>query len=118
MSASSHFMIPVSVAASRSSRAREPETFRSTRRTHAEWEELDGARRRASLLALLAIYTVGLAMVVLLYQGEDIGVLLSAFFAHAFVMAVKGAVAAHRTVTVPTRLGLLTVHSRARLATR
>ncbi len=112
MSASSHFMIPVSVAASRP--RRDPRQVSRISQT-TDWEEFDGARRRASLLALLAIYTVGLALVIMLYQGEDIGVLLSAFFAHALLTAIRGVLAARRVVAIRTRLGTLIVHSRARL---
>lgn len=122
MSASSHFMIPLSVAASRPrpAPARATSSTRSdTRATAAvDWAELDAARRRASLLALLAIYAAGLGLVVILYEGEDIGVVLSAFFAHALYMAIRGIVAAVRAREIPTRLGTLVVQSRARLVPR
>jgi hypothetical protein len=106
-------MIPISVAASRPRKDRNASPARLT--SSEELAELDGARRRASLLSLLAIYTVGLGLTVLLYQGEDIGVLLSAFFAHAMVMATRALLAAKRACAVPTKLGTLVVHSRARL---
>lgn len=114
MSASSHFMIPLSVAASR---PRPAPIVRPERQTNAamDWAELDAARRRASLLALLAIYAAGLGLVVILYEGEDIGVVLSAFFAHALYMAIKGIFSALRAREIPTRLGTLVVQSRARL---
>ncbi|MFO0673065.1 MAG: hypothetical protein U0235_26200 [Polyangiaceae bacterium] len=113
MSASSHFMIPMSVAASRP----RPKAAALTPRplNAAEWEALDASRRQASLLALLGIYVVGLGLVVMLYEGEDIGVILSAFLAHAIWMAARATTAAMRRQTISTRLGTLVVHSRARL---
>lgn len=116
MSTSSHFMIPLSVAASRPRPAPARATIPDPRDQAAvDWAELDAARRRASLLALLAIYAAGLGLVVILYEGEDIGVVLSAFFAHALYMAIRGIVAAIRAREIPTRLGTLVVQSRARL---
>lgn len=113
MSASSHFMIPMSVAASR---PRPKKAALAPRPLNAaEWEALDASRRQASLLALLGIYVVGLGLVVMLYEGEDIGVILSAFLAHAIWMAARAMIAAMRRETVSTRLGTLVVHSRARL---
>lgn len=123
MTASSHFMTPISAAASRPRTARtastdHARTFASSSqvRSHAaDWEELDAARRRASLLALLAIYAAGLGLVVMLYEGEDIGVVLSAFFAHALYMAARGISATMRSQRIATRRGTLVIQSRVRL---
>lgn len=121
MTASSHFMIPVSATASRPRTGR---TENAERHAHfasqvgsrsTDWEELDAARRRASLLALLAIYAAGLGLVVMLYEGEDIGVVLSAFFAHALYMAARGMSATMRSQRIATRRGTLVIRSRARL---
>lgn len=114
MAASSHFMIPISATASRPRNAR-PEADRRPHGAATDWEELDAARRRASLLALLAIYAAGLGLVVMLYEGEDIGVVLSAFFAHALYMAARGISATMRSQRITTRRGTLVIHARARL---
>ena len=106
MSASSHFMIPMSVAASRP--RREPTRAARPLRTE-DLEELDASRRRTSLLALLAIYTVGLGLVVMLTDGEDIGVLLSAFLAHAIWTGARAMMGALRRRTITTRLGTPTL---------
>lgn len=111
MSASSHFLIPVSSTASRARSSAPPR--RPIQAT--DWAEFDEARRRTGLLSLLAVYAVGLALVVALYQGEDIGVLLSAFFAHALLTAVRALYAQVKECSVSTRLGTLVVNSRARL---
>lgn len=123
MAASSHFMIPVSVATRRPERLRPAKPHHPSHPTAqearlfsaADWEELDAARRRASLLALLAIYATGLGLVIMLYEGEDIGVVLSAFFAHAIYMATRGILAAARNQRIRTSRGMLVIHDRARL---
>jgi hypothetical protein len=115
MSASSHFAIPVSMPSLGARRPRtEPAAAAARSRTSTDWEELDAARRRASLLALLAIYAAGLGLVVMLYQGEDIGVVLSAFFAHAIYMAGRGLAAALRSRRIAMGRGTLVIHARAR----
>lgn len=115
MAASSHFMIPISATASRPRSARpQADRRRPVAAAVPDWEELDAARRRASLLALLAIYAAGLGLVVMLYEGEDIGVVLSAFFAHALYMAARGIAATMRSQRIETRRGTLVMHARAR----
>ena len=115
MSASSHFMIPISVAAARPQVERPRTQAEAAAPSGPDHLELDAARRRAALLSLLAIYAIGLGLVVLLYEGEDIGVVLSAFLAHALYMAARGIASAFRSTSVNTRVGTLVIHDRARL---
>lgn len=115
MSVSSHFMIPMSSASAAGTAFQRGRSRNARPLSHSEWEDFDSARRRTSLLTLLAIYAAGLGLVVFLYEGEDIGVILSAFFAHAIYMASRVAWAAARAQRVRTGLGTLVVATRARL---